>query len=41
MSDQSNKVSASPKVRKFARELGVDINMLREQRDQVGLLKKI
>ena len=26
MSDQSNKISASPKVRKFARELGVDIN---------------
>ena len=25
MSDQSNKTSASPKVRKFARELGVDI----------------
>ena len=26
MSDQSNKISASPKVRKFARELGVDIS---------------
>ena len=26
MSDQYNKTSASPKVRKFARELGVDIN---------------
>jgi pyruvate dehydrogenase E2 component (dihydrolipoamide acetyltransferase) len=26
MSDQSNKISASPIVRKFARELGVDIN---------------
>ena len=26
MSDQSNKISASPKVRKFARELGVNIN---------------
>ena len=26
MSDKSNKISASPKVRKFARELGVDIN---------------
>ena len=26
MSDQSNKISASPNVRKFARELGVDIN---------------
>ena len=25
MSDQYNKTSASPKVRKFARELGVDI----------------
>ena len=28
MSDQSNKISASPKVRKFARELGVDINQV-------------
>ena len=26
MSDQSNKISASPNIRKFARELGVDIN---------------
>ena len=29
MSDQSNKISASPKVRKFARELGVDINSVK------------
>ncbi len=29
MSDQSNKTSASPKVRKFARELGVDINSVK------------
>ena len=29
MSDQSNKISASPKVRKFARELGVDINQVK------------
>ncbi len=28
MSDKTKKVSASPKVRKFARELGVDINKL-------------
>ena len=29
MSDQYNKTSASPKVRKFARELGVDINSVK------------
>ena len=29
MSDQSNKISASPKVRKFARELGIDINSVK------------
>ena len=29
MSDQSIKISASPKVRKFARELGVDINSVK------------
>ena len=29
MSDQSIKTSASPKVRKFARELGVDINSVK------------
>ncbi len=29
MSDQSIKTSASPKVRKFARELGVDINIVK------------
>ncbi len=29
MSDQSTKTSASPKVRKFARELGVDINIVK------------
>ena len=29
MSDQSIKTSASPKVRKFARELGVDINIIK------------
>ena len=29
MSDQSTKTSASPKVRKFARELGVDINSVK------------
>ena len=29
MSDQSNKISASPNIRKFARELGVDINKVK------------
>ena len=35
MSDQYNKISASPKVRKFARELGVDItNVKGEMNDR-------
>ena len=29
MPDKIKKISASPKVRKFARELGVDINQVR------------
>ena len=35
----SNKISASPKARKFARELGVDINKVSgsERIDEIGL----